>query len=68
MTTTLKSDLLNILSTSEVIVDGDTAWSDAIQRWTGYRAQVPAAVVRVANEEDAIATVGISVFSQLLPY
>ncbi|KAF4986632.1 hypothetical protein FGRMN_10746 [Fusarium graminum] len=33
---------------SNVIVEGDERWPDAIKRWTGYRAKVPAAIVRVS--------------------
>jgi hypothetical protein len=60
MATSLKSDLLNCLSGSNVIVDGDEGWPDAIKRWTGYQAKIPAAVVRVINEEDVISAVKIN--------
>jgi hypothetical protein len=59
MASNLKSDLLNCLSGSNVIVDGDEAWPDAIKRWTGYLAKFPAAVVQVTSEEDVIATVRV---------
>lgn len=59
MATGLKSDLLNCLSGSNVIVDGDEGWPDAIKRWTGYQAKIPAAIVRVINEEDVISAVKI---------
>lgn len=54
-----KSDLLNCLSGSNVIVDGDEAWPDAIKRWTGYLGKIPAAVVQVTSEEDVIAAVRV---------
>ncbi|GKU09669.1 unnamed protein product [Fusarium langsethiae] len=57
----LKSDLCNCLSGSDVIVDGDERWPDAIKRWTGYQAKVPAAVVRVTNEEDVVSAVSYAV-------
>ncbi|KAH1437058.1 hypothetical protein KXX32_004093 [Aspergillus fumigatus] len=59
-----KSDLLNCLSGSNVIVDGDEAWPDAIKRWTGYLGKIPAAVVQVTSEEDVIAAVSYAVQNQ----
>ncbi|KAK2616880.1 hypothetical protein QQS21_000258 [Conoideocrella luteorostrata] len=61
MANNLKLSLLGCLSGSNVIVDGDEAWGDAIRRWTGYRAKVPAAVVRVSSEKDVITTVSYAV-------
>ncbi|KAF5656666.1 cytochrome p450 oxidoreductase [Fusarium heterosporum] len=49
---------------SNVIVEGDERWPDAIKRWTGYRAKVPAAIVRVFNEEDVISVVSYAVKNQ----
>ncbi|RKK14513.1 hypothetical protein BFJ63_vAg18047 [Fusarium oxysporum f. sp. narcissi] len=64
MATSLKSDLLDCLSGSNVIVEGDERWPDAIKRWTGYQAKIPAAVVRVLNEEDVISAVSYAVKNQ----
>lgn len=54
----VKEELLSRLSASSaVVVQADAGWDKALRRWTGYRAQTPAAVVHPANENDVVETV-----------
>ncbi|KAM5451905.1 hypothetical protein McanCB56680_004921 [Microsporum canis] len=61
----IKEELLSRLSGSSVVtVHGDANWENAQKRWTQYRRQLPAAVVKPANEEDVIKTITYAVHSK----
>ncbi|GBF61642.1 6-hydroxy-D-nicotine oxidase [Trichophyton mentagrophytes] len=61
----VKEELLSRLSASSaVVVQADAGWDKALRRWTGYRAQTPAAVVHPANENDVVETISYAVESQ----
>ncbi|KAM5466681.1 hypothetical protein MauCBS54593_005938 [Microsporum audouinii] len=61
----IKEELLSRLSGSSVVtVQGDASWEDAQKRWTQYRRQLPAAVVKPANEEDVIKAISYAVHSK----
>ncbi|KAK1140026.1 hypothetical protein N8T08_010935 [Aspergillus melleus] len=57
----IKVELNTRLSASNVIVEGDEAWEDALKRWTKYRSKVPAAVIQPTSEEDVITAVSYAV-------
>ncbi|PLB48987.1 FAD binding domain protein [Aspergillus steynii IBT 23096] len=61
MTRNIKAELNARLSASNVIVAGDDAWEDTLERWTKYRFQVPAAVIQPTNEDDVIEAVSYAV-------
>ncbi|RMJ26843.1 FAD binding domain protein [Aspergillus sp. HF37] len=61
MSNNIKADLAPHLLNARVLIEGDEGWEEALERWTRYRTEFPAAVVKPTNEHDVVATVSYSV-------